>query len=131
MFSALSACSGPERDLPPEYRSIPVPAAKLASADARARGRALYLVDCSLCHGANADGRGLRSRYLGDRAADFTDPAWRARVTPRTVFHAIREGVHGTPMPAWKTALSPEETWDLVAYVLSVERRRDGRGGTP
>ena len=30
-----------------------------------------------------------------------------------------REGVRGTPMPAWK-ALGEGETWDIVAYVLSV-----------
>jgi mono/diheme cytochrome c family protein len=35
------------------------------------------------------------------------------------VYFAIREGVHGTPMPAWKS-LDEDATWDLVAYVLSV-----------
>jgi mono/diheme cytochrome c family protein len=33
----------------------------------------------------------------------------------------IREGVRGTPMPSWK-ALSEDECWDLVAYVLSGAR---------
>jgi mono/diheme cytochrome c family protein len=61
---------------------------------------------------------GLR-RNLSVPAADFTDPTWRARVTPRRAYFVIREGVRGTPMPAWK-ALDEDEVWDLVAYVLSV-----------
>jgi hypothetical protein len=51
--------------------------------------------------------------------ANFTDLAWRRRVTARRVFFVIREGVHGTPMPAWNW-LSTDETWDLVAYLLSL-----------
>jgi mono/diheme cytochrome c family protein len=34
------------------------------------------------------------------------------------VYYAIREGVSGTPMPSWRS-LSEEQSWDLVAYVLS------------
>jgi mono/diheme cytochrome c family protein len=51
--------------------------------------------------------------------ANFTNRAWRRGTTPRRVFFVIREGERGTPMPAWK-ALSEDETWDLVAYVLSI-----------
>jgi mono/diheme cytochrome c family protein len=40
-------------------------------------------------------------------------------MTPRRVYYVIREGIRGTPMPAWKT-LDAEQTWDLVAYVMSV-----------
>jgi hypothetical protein len=35
------------------------------------------------------------------------------------VFAAIRDGVHGTPMPGW-AALGDDTLWDLTAYVLSV-----------
>jgi mono/diheme cytochrome c family protein len=38
------------------------------------------------------------------------------------VYYAIREGVHGTAMPSWKS-LPDEDIWDLVAYVLSVGTR--------
>ncbi len=40
-------------------------------------------------------------------------------MTPRWLFFVIREGIRRTPMPAWKI-LSQDQTWDLVAYVLSV-----------
>lgn len=57
-------------------------------------------------------------RNLSSRPADFTDPLWRERTTPRRAFFVIREGVHGTAMAGWKI-LDEAETWDLVAYVLS------------
>ena len=49
----------------------------------------------------------------------FSDPAWRHRSSPTRVFFVIREGVQGTAMPAWKN-LDTEQTWDLVAYLLSI-----------
>ncbi|NIR44743.1 MAG: cytochrome c, partial [Gemmatimonadetes bacterium] len=85
---------------------------------ARVRGRRLFLKHCALCHGERGDGQGRRG-YLSVRPADFTDPAWRDGMTARRAYYIEREGIRGTPMPAWK-ALSEEETWDLVAYVLSV-----------
>jgi len=72
-----------------------------------------------LCHGVNADGRGDRHEGLWPLPRDFTDAAWRRSTSPRRLYFAIREGVYGTPMPAWK-ALDEDATWDLVAYVLSV-----------
>jgi mono/diheme cytochrome c family protein len=61
----------------------------------------------------------VRREGLSAPPADFTDPAWRRRTSPRRAYFVIREGVRGTPMPGWK-ALGEPEAWDLVAYVLSV-----------
>lgn len=104
--------------LPAEYRGAAVPEDRLSSAEARGRGRTLFLKHCAICHGERADGRGPRSN-LSRQPANFTDPAWRARMTPKRAFYVIREGLRGTPMPAWKT-LNEDQSWDLVAYVLSV-----------
>jgi mono/diheme cytochrome c family protein len=107
-----------ERDLPPPYRRLEVPRERLASAEARQRGRLLFLSQCALCHGEHADGRGLRREGLSSPPRDFTDPTWRRRSSPRRVFYTIREGLKGTPMPAWKT-LDDGQIWDLTAYLLS------------
>jgi mono/diheme cytochrome c family protein len=96
-----------------------VPAVRLASPEARARGRALFVSNCILCHGERGDGHGPRASGFAKPPANFTDPAWRRGSTPRRVFFAIREGVHGTPMPGWQW-LREDEIWDLVAYVLSI-----------
>jgi mono/diheme cytochrome c family protein len=115
----FTACRGPDSELPEAYRRIAVPEVQLGSPEARARGRMLFVANCALCHGVRGDGQGVRSMGLAESPANFTDPDWRRGVTPRRAFFAIREGVHGTPMPAWKS-LSENETWDLVAYVLSL-----------
>lgn len=112
-----SACN--EARLPAPYRDLEVPQDRLASLDSRRNGRRVFIENCAICHGVNADGRGVRRHSLSSRPVDFTRPDWRRRSSPRRVYYVVREGVRGTPMPAWK-ALEPEETWDVVAYVLSV-----------
>jgi mono/diheme cytochrome c family protein len=113
----LSACST-DRDLPEPYRRLKVPPALLDSAETRESGRRLFLTSCALCHGEKADGRGVRREGLSVPPRDFTNPSWRTGTTPRRVFFAIREGVHGTPMPGWRS-FSDAQTWDLVAFLLS------------
>jgi mono/diheme cytochrome c family protein len=112
-------CADAERDLPRAYRRVDVPAALLASADARTRGSRLFHEHCALCHGDRGDGQGVRRHGLTRAPRDFTDPGWRASTTPRRVFFAIREGLPGTPMPGWK-ALSEQDAWTMTAYVLSL-----------
>jgi mono/diheme cytochrome c family protein len=56
---------------------------------------------------------------LSSLPTDFTDRAWQRRSAPAYIYYIIREGKRGTPMPSWKV-LDEDETWDLVAYVLSV-----------
>ncbi len=117
----LGGCSGADSDLPPKYREVAVPEALLQTPEAGLRGRALFLEHCALCHGETADGRGVR-KNLSSRPADLTDPLWRERTSPRRIYFVIREGVHGTAMAGWKI-LDESETWDLVAYVMSVADR--------
>jgi mono/diheme cytochrome c family protein len=120
---ALPGCTDADRGLPREYRRVQVPGALLQSADARARGRALFLEHCALCHGERGDGHGQRSEGLSQPPRDFTRVAWRQSTSPQRVFFAIREGLSGTPMPEWKS-LSEEDAWDMTAYVLSLGEPR-------
>jgi len=106
--------------------TLRVPWAQLRSADAQHRGRELYLQNCVLCHGERADGQGVRSTGLDRKPADFTDPSWRSADAPARAYRAIRDGVAGTAMPSW-SSLSEEESWDLVAYLMSVSGRVPGK----
>jgi high-affinity iron transporter len=115
----LPGCGDADADLPREYRRVDVPSAWLASMEARARGGALFREHCALCHGERGNGRGVRREGLATSPRDFTDPRWHAATSPRRVYFAIREGVHGTAMPSWK-ALSERDGWALTAYVLSL-----------
>ncbi len=119
---ALSACSGPDGDLPAAYRRRTVPYERLDTAAARERGRALFLQNCALCHGVRADGRGVRREGLSSSPRDFTDVTWQKRNSARRIFFTIREGVRGTSMSAWGS-LSDADVWDLVAYIRSIGKR--------
>jgi mono/diheme cytochrome c family protein len=121
----FTACRGVDSDLPEPYRRIDVPEGRLRAPETLARGGALFAANCALCHGERGDGRGLRASGFAKPPADFTDPYWRRRATPRRVFFAIRQGVRGTAMPSW-SSLGEDETWDLVAYVLSLGPRGTG-----
>lgn len=117
--AVLLGPAGCEHDgLPPKYRALDVQESRLASAEARVRGRDLFVEHCAICHGWRADGQGPRSG-TAIRPADFTELAWRQRMDPKRAFFVVREGLRGTPMGGWKT-LTTDETWDVVAYVLSV-----------
>ncbi len=123
LWLALPGCADVDRDLPRQYRRLEVPEAMLASTDARTRGGALFLQHCALCHGERGDGRGIRKEGLTRSPRDFTSPDWHRSTSPRRVFFAIREGLPGTPMPAWKS-LTEQDAWNLTAYVLSLGRPR-------
>ena len=97
---ALWACDkGPGSSGPP----VVVPRARLELASARENGR---------------------RRNLSSRPRDFTDPSWRGRSSPAEIYLVIRNGRRGTAMAGWKI-LDEEQTWDLVAYVLSVAKSSD------
>lgn len=116
----LAGCRGSDGDLPVRYRDLAVPPALLQSQEAVRRGRLIYLEHCALCHGETGNGEGIR-RNLSSRPADFTDPHWRERTSPRRVFFVINEGVQGTAMAGWKI-LTEDQAWDLVAYVMSLTK---------
>ena len=115
----LSCPQGRDRDLPEEYRRIAVPNEVLDSPEAIGRGRDLFAKYCALCHGKRGDGDGARNENFSTPPRDLTDSEWRDSTSPRLVFVSIREGVPGTAMPSWRR-LSVGETWDLVAYILSL-----------
>jgi mono/diheme cytochrome c family protein len=100
-----------------------------------ALGREAFLTKgCSKCHGE--DGRGHTKDNIGKdswgfstRAADLTSGMLHGGQEPVDIYRRIMNGINGTPMPGFKSALEnePETIWNLVSYVLSVSnRRREG-----
>lgn len=100
-----------------------------------AAGREAFLSKgCSKCHGD--DGRGHTKDNIGKdswgfatRAADLTSGMLHGGQEPVDIYRRIMNGINGTPMPGFKSALEaePETIWNLVAYVIHVSnRRREG-----
>ncbi len=87
-------------------------------ADILEEGKAIFTgaqnidVNCASCHGK--DGKpvkaGARDFRQGEHMAKFSDAQW---------FWRISEGIKGTKMKAWKSKLSEEEIWKVIAFEAS------------
>jgi len=91
-----------------------------SSADVIKKGKALFTSNCQKCHGPLGKGDGPDSNK-DEPAADLTDE-FRYELNPEgVVFYKIMNG-HPPAMPAFKSKLSKDETWTLVAYVKSLRK---------
>ena len=80
-------------------------------AQAIREGQKLFVkMNCAGCHGYDAQGG------MGPK---LTDTYWRYGGAPVAIYKSIAEG-RPQGMPAWKSALPPQEIWKLVAYIASL-----------
>jgi mono/diheme cytochrome c family protein len=124
------------------------------SAESIARGRALFMdnkTKCFSCHGTAGRGDGYQTRdFQKDpvttelrsvpglfdewgnliKPRDLTTGIYRGGRRPVDIFRRISAGIKGTPMTGFATALTDEEIWDIVNYVMSIpfEERELGEG---
>src|SRR5439155_1044423 len=80
------------------------------------RGARLYAHACAACHGV--DGHPNLALELPTKPPDFRTEA--GPLTPQRIFSAATYGVPKTAMPAFDSALTDEERWDVAFYVLSL-----------
>lgn len=100
---------------PAEYADKHMPAGWWADDKMVEEGRQLFIgaknpdVNCASCHGK--DGKpvkaGARDFRVSERMKLYSDSVW---------FWRISEGVPNTKMKAWKSKLSEEDRWKLVAF---------------
>src|ERR671919_767415 len=119
---ALSACGeggeGPIVAPPPppaEYGDKHMPAGWWADEKIIEEGRQLFIgaknpdVNCASCHGK--DGKpvkaGARDFRVSERMKLYSDSVWYWRMS---------EGVPNTKMKAWKSKLSEEDRWKIMAF---------------
>jgi high-affinity iron transporter len=79
-------------------------------------GARVYAQACAACHGV--DGHPNLALELPTKPPDFRTEA--GPLTPQRIFSAATYGVPKTAMPAFDSALSDEERWDVAFYVLSL-----------
>lgn len=117
----LTACEGGEGPIvappapPAEYADMHMPAGWWADPKIAEEGQQLFIgaknpdVNCASCHGK--DGKpvkaGARDFRVSDRMKLYSDSVW---------FWRISEGVPNTKMKSWKSKLSEEDRWKLVAF---------------
>jgi mono/diheme cytochrome c family protein len=91
------------------------------------KGQRLYRYYCAACHGIEGTGTGRNAPYLeqlGRAPRDHTDVWYMNRLTDADLYRAISEGKRrdGEPpfMPWWGYTLTPEDIWNLVAFIRSL-----------
>jgi high-affinity iron transporter len=86
------------------------------------KGKGLFAANCQKCHGSLGKGDGPDSSTASP-AADLTDEL-RTELNPEGVlYYKIMNG-HAPTMPAFKSRLTKNDAWALVAYVKSLRQTR-------
>jgi cytochrome c oxidase cbb3-type subunit 2 len=101
------------------------------TASQAAAGKAVYLRECSGCHGERGRGDGPAAQFIEPLPRDFTSARFKLRTTlsglpPTTadIERTILRGIPGTAMPSF-SFLSPEERRQAAAYVLKLAELLD------
>ena len=92
--------------------------------EASEKGKEVYENSCAHCHGTEGRGDGSAAENLLPKPRDFTRGLYKIRSTgtgelptDQDLFDIITEGMPGSSMPPWDTALSTNDRWEVVAYI--------------
>ncbi len=110
---------------PPPAKYAEMRSDRWTNQDSIARGKKLFQANCELCHGADGRGTGPGAKGLAHAPADLTN---HFHMKPGDgdayLFWRVSEGGLVEPfksmqsaMPAFKTVLSEDQRWDVLAYV--------------
>ena len=116
----LAACAeeGPPKPpppAPPEYADKHMPEGYWNNPEILEQGKAIFTgaenidVNCASCHGKNGKPvkAGARDFRRTEHMQMYSDSVW---------FWRVNEGVKGTKMKAWKSKLSEDEIWKVIAF---------------
>ena len=93
-----------------------------ATRESIAAGAALYTQFCAVCHGPEGRGDGPGAAALDPKPANLHADHVQ-KLTDGGLFWIISNGVEGTGMPAWQSALSEEQRWQLVNYLRTFQEQ--------
>lgn len=108
---------------------IVIPAEPPASIESILRGRENFeKMQCWKCHGPAGRGDGPSAITLTDDAGlpirpyDFaTGVRFKCGETNQDLYRIFMTGVDGTPMPSFADVLKPNEAWDLVHFLRTLQ----------
>jgi mono/diheme cytochrome c family protein len=91
----------------------------------RESGKALYVKNCSQCHGEKGDGEGIATPHLFPMPRNFTPGKFKVRTTPsgavpthQDLVNIIKRGMPYSTMPAWPV-LSDQQVSDIAYYITT------------
>jgi mono/diheme cytochrome c family protein len=101
-------------------------------------GEALFTkLECWKCHGPHGEGDGPSAATLTDskdqpiRPYNFAlgkdDSRFKCGNTNRDIYKIFMTGVDGTPMPSFADVIQPNDAWDLVHFLRTLQVHRHGK----
>jgi mono/diheme cytochrome c family protein len=85
----------------------------------KVNARALFVENCSICHGTNGKAHTFHGWLVGAR--NLTRAQWQDEATDEEILNAIKTGPR--VMPAFEKILSPTEIDALAAYVRTLSEK--------
>lgn len=85
------------------------------------KGQAVFDLNCAVCHGKDADGRGLRAQAMVDaKPRMLTNLEWLGTRDDLRLLRSIKYGVPGTSMTPWGDVTSGLQRMQLVMYIRTL-----------
>jgi high-affinity iron transporter len=84
-----------------------------------ADGRQLYARSCESCHGPLGKGGGVAAGGMKPAPPAIGTREMMHDVSPATMYRIVSVGIAGTPMAGYAATLTPEQRWNVVAYLVS------------
>ena len=108
---------------------IEVPAEPQVTAERLQAGQALFQkLECWKCHGVEGRANGVSADTLQDdqnrpiKPFNFHDGMrFKCGTTNHDLYKIFMTGLDGTPMPSFADNVKPDEAWDLVFYLRSLQ----------
>jgi high-affinity iron transporter len=85
-----------------------------------AEGHALFVKNCSSCHGIRGAGDGPAAHALSTPPLGIGDRRLTPELTPTLAFNVISVGVRGTAMLGFASRLTPQQRWNVINYIYSL-----------
>jgi cytochrome c5 len=92
------------------------------------KAKAVYKMDCALCHGDNGNGKTDVAASMSLVLADWTDPKSLAGKSDQELFDKIRKGSDKMP-PEDASRAKNDEVWNLIIYIRGMAK--DQPAATP
>lgn len=107
--------------------------------DSRKRGETLYqaTLKCAQCHGEKGKGDGPSAATLRDDKDNPISPynftvlnRFKCGDTNADLYRIFMTGLDGTPMPSYADYVSPDQAWDLVHFLRTMQLQYAAKGST-
>jgi high-affinity iron transporter len=85
-----------------------------------AEGHALFVRNCTSCHGIGGMGDGPAGRTLSTPPPAVGVKKLTPELTPTLAYNVISVGVRGTAMLGFASSLTPQQRWNIINYIYSL-----------